>query len=490
MTRAALLLGLSLSLATPLDGQGHRLRLDARLNGVSWRGVALDSIPRTQAVPTGSGGWTTPEGHQATCDDRWCHFLRAGGVVRGAPLVTQADLTLWGFGLPGLRARLNVRHATDLAEAAAWPGTEPDLQLVEGYLEYQRGTLTTQAGRQFLPSRLGAYGLDGARVAWQAGSVDVVGYGGWGLARGALLPVTSPALNPLDDFQPRDRQLVAGLEVGVRHRVGDARIEYRREVDPAVDYFVSERAAVSLALRPVARVALVAGAAYDLASAQWGSADVTATWIGRGANVSLGARRYLPFFDLWTIWGAFSPVAYHALHGAVSVAPRRTVQFHLRGERFRFEESGAASGLVAVEDRGWRVEAGGSWQPRPDLTVDLGHHAEFGPGSASLGYEGRLTWRPHQQLTLAAQAATLRRPLEFRWSDASLTLFGGDLEWRAGDTWRLGLGATRVTEERDRPDAAAIDWNQWRFTARITRIIGTDVDRSPLPRATRTGTTP
>ena len=35
----------------------------------------------------------------------------------------------------------------------------------------------------------------------------------------------------------------------------------------------------------------------------------------------VGARQYRPHFDLWTIWGAFSPVPYHAVNGSVWVRP-------------------------------------------------------------------------------------------------------------------------------------------------------------------------
>jgi hypothetical protein len=71
-----------------------------------------------------------------------------------------------------------------------------------------------------------------------------------------------------------------------------------------------------------------------------------------------------------------------------------------------------------------------------------------------------------------------------------LAVFGGEIDWQPSAAWRMSIGATRVEEQRDRPDAAAIDWDQWRLTARVTLIRGTDVDRIPLPRAIRTGMQP
>ncbi len=487
-----LALAVAMVCAAPLAGQGYRLRVDSRMQGVSWRGLVADSVPLTAGQLQPGGGVLTPDGHAATCDERYCHYFRTGAVLRGVPWVTQADLTIWGLGLPGLRVRGNARYGTDLGPSARWPGTEPSVQLVEGYLELARERFTVQAGRQFLTGRLGAYGLDGARAVWRQGidGIEVAAYGGWGLARGTVLPVTSPALNPLDDFQPRDRQLVAGAEVGWRMPGLDARAEYRREVDPVTDYFVSERMAGAVAFRPLRRLSLTAGGIYDLALGEWGSADAAVTWIAPRTTISVGGRRYLPFFDLWTIWGAFSPVAFHAYHGAatLSVVPRVTLR--LRGERYVFDDAGASTPLVQVEDRGWRGEGGATWEPTPAWTLSAGYQTEFGPGASSRGFDSRVSWRPAPSLTLGAHAASLRRPLELRFSDASVAIYGADVEWQATPQWRLGLGLSTVQEDRDRPDAGAIDWDQWRFSARVTVLHGSDSDRRRLPPAVRTGATP
>lgn len=488
MRRLVVVVGL-LGAVPGLSAQGYRLRIDSRLQGVSWRGIEADSIVREAATPQDGGGFLTPDGYAATCDERFCHYVRAGATLRGVPLVSSADLTAWGFGVQGLRFRGNARWGTDLGDGARWPGTEPAVQVLEAYAEYARDAFTLQAGRQFLPSRLGSYGLDGGRVQWRPGAegLDVVAYGGWGLARGTALPVTSPALNPLDDFQPRDRQVVAGAEVGLTLPHVELRTEYRREVDPAVHYFVSERAAGSLAWRPARRVALTAGGAYDLAMGQWGSADAALTWLGSRATVTVGGRRYLPFFDLWTIWGAFSPVAFHAYHGAVTLSPRAGLVLRARGERYIYEDAQTADALMPVQDRGWRSELGATWEPTTSWSLSIGHQAEFGPGAASLGYDGRLQWRPFESLTIGAHAASLRRPLELRFSDAALTMFGGDVDWRAGQAWRFGASVTQVQEDRERPDAATMSWDQLRVAFRVSLLFGTDIRRPALPRAIRSG---
>ena len=69
---------------------------------------------------------------------------------------------------------------------------------------------TARAGRTYVTSRLGWTGFDGgmAEVRPVGHLLRITGYGGWGLARGIALPVTNEALNPLDDFQPRERQRI------------------------------------------------------------------------------------------------------------------------------------------------------------------------------------------------------------------------------------------------------------------------------------------
>lgn len=240
------------------------------------------------------------------------------------------------------------------------------------------------------------------------------------MARAIAVPVTSPALNPLDDFQPRDRQLTFGVAAACRHRRGDLSVEYRRELDPTPDYLVSEPAAAAAEIRPTQRLRLSAGAEYDFANGWWGSAEGGASYLTSRFQLTGEIRRYRPFFDLWTVWGAFSPVPYHAIRASGSARPVEGVWIRLQGERYWFEETATETPLVTAEDRGWRAAAIASAALGPRWTTEGGLRGEFGPGAASRTLDLGVTHRPSEALVLAARAGTLERPLEFRYADARL----------------------------------------------------------------------
>jgi hypothetical protein len=225
---------------------------------------------------------------------------------------------------------------------------------------------------------------------------------------------------------------------------------------------------------------------YDLANTWFGNADATVRYLTPWITVAGGIRQYRPHFDLWTIWGAFSPVPYHAVNAAVWVRPVRTIELRGRWERYSFSDSETETPLVDVENDGWRAGLGITYRPSAAWTLDAGYHKEFGPGAATDGFEGAVTFLPRAGLTLTAYGSTLDRPLEFRFQEASVDVLGFDAEWSPTDRLRLALGGARYWETRDRPDAAAFDWNQTRLHARVTLVFRSEADAVPLPPALRT----
>ncbi len=465
-----------------LAAQGYRLRVDSRVQSVSYRSVTLDSVAASDTA--------TVAGYALQCNpNAYCTFYRPGPVVHAAPVSTTADVTVWSLGVPGLSVRAIGRAIGDLSSGDNWPGTSSHAQLLEGYAQYAAERWTAQLGRQTVATRFGFTGFDGGRVTVREPrrGLDATAYAGWGLWRGGALPVTSPALNPLDEFRPPERTFVAGAGAGWTSARVDARFSYEREVDPSVDYFVSERAGLDVVARPYAGVTLAGGADYDLAQGWWGSASATLGYTAPSGRVSAtaGVRRYRPHFDLWTIWGAFSPVPYTAVDGSVAVKPLARLALRARGEHYRFATSETATPLVRVESAGWRFSWGATYTLAPAWVLDGGYHAEFGPGASSRGFQGGVTYAGGDRLSLTAHAATLDRPLEFRFDESSLDLIGLAVDCRPVSRLRVQLDASRYAEDRKRPDPGAFSWDQVRFSARVIMLFGGGADLGGVPPAVR-----
>jgi len=239
-------------------------------------------------------------------------------------------------------------------------------------------------------------------------------------------------------------------------------------------------------IRPAPRWSVTGGADYDLAAGWWGSAEATVGYAASSVSGSVGVKRYRPHFDLWTIWGMFSPVPYHAVQGQLTVRALRQVQLRGNAEAYRFDDAEAETPLVDVEQSGWRGELGGTWWPATAWTLDGGFHYEYGPGAASTGASGSVTFEPpNHTYALTAHVSSMDRPLEMRFSESVLNLYGieGRIEPRSG--MRLELGATRYDENRTRPDAAVMDWGQWRVMLRAVFAFGSADDLGHLPPAIR-----
>lgn len=465
--------------------QGYRLRVDTRWQTVAYRGVTLDSIPVGDTLSSAGGGPVSAEGFAVRCPPgaAYCTFFRPGAIRRGGPVTSTVEGSAWGFGIRGLSVRAAGRVGVDLGTADVWPGTNPAVQLLEGYAEYAVARVTARLGRQVIPSRLGMTGFDGAGLTVRDAShgIELQGYGGWGLARGAALPVTSPALNPLDDFQPLRRQLIVGAGGGWTSALVDARAEYQREIDPHARKFVSERVGFDGALRPVADVRISGGADYDLAAGWWGSAEATVAYLTPRVRGTLGARRYRPHFDLWTIWGAFSPVPYRSLQASVAYAV--VSRFELRGryERYRYDETATETPLFSAKRDGWRAELGMTATPVSAWTFDADYQREFGPGASVTGTAGAITYQPSRRIRATLLGSTFDRPLEFRFNDIGVRTFGLDAQFASSERFRIGLTAHHYSEAHHRPDAGAFDWNQWRASLRVVMAFGNAADLRGLP---------
>ena len=486
-TRAGLAaLCLAFALPSTAIAQSYRVRVDARTQSVWFRGLTADSILAAEAVTTAEGGFTAPDGRAVRCGaGLYCFFFRPGPELHAMPVSATVGVTAWGLGTEGLSLRATGRLIGDLGGDDVWPAAEPAAQLIEGLLEYRRGWVVARAGRQLIASRLEAIGFDGGwlKYGWNRVSLEVAGYAGWGLGQAAAVSPSNPALNPLDEFRPRDRQIVAGVEAGWSPGALDVRGEYRREIDPEDDYFVSERAALSLATRWRA-LDVNGGLDYNIAEGHLGNADVRLSLLRNRYSVTAGARRYKPYFSLWTLWGAFSPVPYTAFNVSAETRFTKSLSIHTRVERFQYSEAEVSTALVPqLEDRGWRFRLGGNAALGSRLTADGNFEVETGPGASTRSGNVAIGYRMGERLALDAFLGALSRPLELRYYDAESRWIGVRAQFQQSDTRRAWADAALVSDERNRPDAGASSLDQVRIRAGLTISLGNSADRLPLPPA-------
>ncbi|MBW8840022.1 MAG: hypothetical protein JF602_09255, partial [Gemmatimonadetes bacterium] len=130
------------------QAQGYSLRLDSRVQRVTYRGMEMDSIPVGDVITGPTGGPRTPDDFSVRCPpgSAYCFYFRGGPELTGGPMVTTVDLTLWGLGITGLSVRANGRLGLDLDGDETWPGTEPAVQVTEAYAEYSRRQFTVRGG--------------------------------------------------------------------------------------------------------------------------------------------------------------------------------------------------------------------------------------------------------------------------------------------------------------------------------------------------------
>jgi hypothetical protein len=320
-----------------------------------------------------------------------------------------------------------------------------------------------RAGRLYRTDGLGYRNFDGASVAWNGlENLRLEAYGGWSLAPHINAPRSGSLLTTADVFAPDDRGFIFGAKVGGRVAgTLSGNIVYQREVRTDRLALYSDRLGLD-ARALLGRVTAEVSAEYDLTYEEFNEARVRlAAPIAAGLEVSLQGRHYTPFFELWTIWGAFSPVGFNEGRASLLWAvPGGLLSLEAGGAYRKYEEVDAGADFITIKDYGWRA-FGGAHITHRDVRYggDAGVGKRFGSGSY-IGLQGSATQ------TFG----------EFRLGEQVVS--GGGLEgaWRFGDVSLSGGAAVyRITFE-NRPSAE--DWTQTRAYGGISYRFGSDTSGS------------
>jgi hypothetical protein len=481
--------------ATTLYAQQWRARVSSRFQYVEGRALERDSV--REALTTGSGIQRMVGDTLVTCTTgaEYCYFYRAGEVANSSPAVVDVDLNVFGFGIEGLRAYVSTRFRNDFSDGTFgndefWPRGDEHFDLLSGYVELNRSSYRVRAGRDYQVSGLGYYGYDGGSFIYRfrPWHLELEAYGGWGLARGVPISITSDEFGSLGEFQPPERDYLFGFRGSARPTPTSA-IEaiYQREIPTDRSGISSERVSVEASWYPRSDLALQANTDFDLATGLWGKAGLNVGWRAHEKLYVQGRIfRYRPVFSLQTIWVAFSPVPYTGWNLSLGVQPRSDLSLKLWGERRSYADTEAEVGFFATTDRDWRVGGSVGWRPQAlgiPWDVDAGYWLNWGFGAATSSGDVRVGLRPRDELSVGVRFSAFQQLEEFRVGEGRVWGLGGDARWRtpAGTVWFSvdRYDHNRRIGEDGSEDPTQPDWSQWRVALGLSYYVGSEPGRAP-----------
>jgi hypothetical protein len=474
---------LALAVAGPAGAQGVLGTAQTSLHQVQLRPIVRETVPRSAVTERPDGAFEF-DGVAVVClTETECVFYRSAPVQTGVAFAQDVELTAWGFGISGLSASVLLRSRAHLGGEFVLPRSEDAFEAVVGYLELNRPEGRVRLGRQRALSGLGATSFDGLdlRVDLPRDARLEV-FGGRSLAPGLSEP-RHRALRALEEFAflLDQEAYLLGWELGAEPRAGSSvSLRYQREIWADRSGLLSERAALTgrtVELRPV----VLSGAAeYDFSRRQVGTAHLRAQRPVGTNRVLLEAtaRRYVPYFELWTIWGYFSPVGYDEAILQGSWQPLERVAVRAATGHRRYRESHAPIFLEPLRGRSWRSELGGRWRITDALVLDGAYTLEGPVGAFVSAGDAVLTFQPGDRLAFRARGSAWRHIEEFRVGQGTVVGAGAGLDARL---WSAASAAAGIDLFRQRREGgiAVADWNQLRSWLSLQIGFGRDPGRAP-----------
>lgn len=461
---------------SPLAAQDLRGWVTTNVRFAELRPIGRDTVPRDRVTERPDGSFEF-EGRPVFCTagDVCTRFVPrpAEHAVLGEG---ELGFTAWGFGVEGLSATVLLRSRTQLDGALGWPRADDHFDALLAYVQLVRGPLRFRVGRQDVLGGLGSSAFDGAEVLAGWGDFRLQAYGGRSLAPGLREP-RDEALRGLQDFVVDREALLGGASVRYQRSAGTSLgIRYQREIWSDRSSLISERASLDFRTTDVGSLRIEGSADYDFGVGRVGKARLSvlhALADGRWTVEATG-RRYLPYFELSTIWGFFSPVAYHEAELRGTWTPELPLSAWIAAAYRTYGDTHTTVILEPLQDRSRRASLGARWAPAPAWELRGSYTLEWNPGAFLSTADVSARWHPTSALTLTASALTLQQIEEFRLGDGRT--FGGGVaaEMTLTDRIRWGAGVTGYRHVEEGSGLDVFDWSQLRGWSRLRVEIGQD----------------
>jgi hypothetical protein len=251
---------------------------------------------------------------------------------------------------------------------------------------------------------------------------------------------------------------------------------YQREIRTDRGGLYSERVGLDAFWRP-GRGHVAGDLELDLATGDLNEARLRGQFpLPAGLTGQADVRRHIPFFELWTIWGAFSPRGFDEANvGLAWDAPLQGLSLQTRaGVRSYHPTPGAGVAGVPMREDGWRVEADGFWRPggAARWTAYGRYGLEIGFGAARSEGDAGVRLQLGERGFVGANGSVFQMVREFRLDDG--TVAGGGVDGGVRLTENLRL-VGNVFAYRHRTDQQhTVDWTQVRGSLRADWTVGRD----------------
>lgn len=473
-------------LPAAVAGQGFRGTATTTTRYLELRPIVADSVSFERVTERPDGGFEF-EGRTVSCVTGLpCVFYRPGEVQEAVALTQDVGFTTWGYGLPGLSATVLLRARADLAGDFVWPNSDDHFDALLAYAQYNRGMVRARAGRQHNLSGLGFSGYDGLNLLVEPRDwVSIEGYAGRSLLRGTSEP-RSEVLRGIEDFafDTLSRNIyLLGASARFEPRTGTAlTARYQREIQGTRGALQSERAGLDFSSNVLRPVRLEAALDYDLAFGRVGKAHVRAQapLLRNRLLLEATARRYQPWFELFTIWGFFSPVGYNEGELRATWVAREDLRLWGTAGYRKYEESNATLIFGGLETDALRGELGAEWLGLDHFSFLGEYRYEKGFGAFASSGEGTARWTPLERVSVFVNGTASQQIEEFRVGEGIVWGFGGGGELRLARRAELVAGANVYRQTFENRQSAA-DWNQLRAYAALSIGFGEDPGAARRP---------
>lgn len=461
---------------------GIRFTGESLARYVELRPLELRTAPASEATLLGGGWAELADGTIAWCPvgADSCRYYAPGDEVSVAPFTQDLAATAWGL-TEGLRAHVRVRARGGIdGDRSLWPEADDDFDLLDAYVELTRERYRVRAGRLWITTQLGRYDADGVAGVYRPWPrVEVEAFAGRALIRGTFERIEDGDLTAIEPYLPDAATNVWGGAVRW-HDVGrgSVSLQYQREIRADRLLVYSERVGAFGHTR-LGPVRVDGTFEADLLLDEVNEARLGLTVPVATVEVGLQYRRHRPFFPLWSIWYAFSPVGYDEALGRIAWRhPGRNLSVRLSLARREYEPTHVGLVFAPLQDDAWRGMLRATWRPGRRWEVDAGYEASIGNGESLSGLDARVGYSFGRRVTVGVTGSAFQFIREYRIASGFVDAVAVDGSVQITPLVRAEGSVSRYWHTGD-IDSDDVDWSQTRGVLRVVWTVGTEPRRTP-----------